>query len=367
MSFNLAAIRRELHRTPELAFREEKTKLLILSWLRQISGIRIHEFSTNNGILVEYSRGEGPYRLFRADMDALPVSESTGCPFSSQNPGLMHACGHDVHMTVLLGLIERMAEQNVRRNLLFLFQPAEEGEGGAQSVIAEGLIQRYNVEAAFALHVASGLPVGTVSSRPGVFFGVPQEFDVQFFGKTAHAAFPEKGINALDTGRNFLSLMERDVSDLAKQHRVIFHVGKVSAGTIRNVVPNHCKLEGTHRSLDKEVSLRINELISNNASLATKMYGAEYRVDFLVTYDPVVNSADLVEELKQACAETGTKYQKAEASLTGEDFGFFTSLYPGLLFWLGSGCAEPLHSDKFLPDEACLATGVDIFAALARR
>jgi hypothetical protein len=150
MSFNLAAIRRELHRTPELAFREEKTKLLILSWLRQISGIRIHEFSTNNGILVEYSRGEGPYRLFRADMDALPVSESTGCPFSSQNPGLMHACGHDVHMTVLLGLIERMAEQNVRRNLLFLFQPAEEGEGGAQSVIAEGLIQRFDVEAAFA-------------------------------------------------------------------------------------------------------------------------------------------------------------------------------------------------------------------------
>lgn len=367
MSFDLAALRRDLHRIPELAFREENTKQLILSCLRRIPGVRIHEFAANPGILVEYSHGDGPYRLFRADMDALPISENTGCAFASQNPGIMHACGHDVHMTVLLGLIELVASEALKKNLLFLFQPAEEGEGGAQSVIASGLIQRFDVEAAFALHVASGMPVGTVSSRSGVFFGVPQEFDVEFTGKPAHAAFPEEGINALDAGREFLRLMEIDTAPLAERHRVICHVGKMSAGTIRNVVPDRCQLEGTQRSLDKAVSLKINALISRNAALAAQKLGAEFRVDFLGSYDPVVNHAALVDELKQVSADTGTSFREAEVALTGEDFGFFTTLYPGLLFWLGSGRAEPLHSDKFLPDEACIEIGVKIFAALARR
>ncbi len=362
---NLSAIRRELHRNPELAFREENTKSLILSYLHGIPDLRIHEFATNTGILVEYSRGEGPYRLFRADMDALPVSENTGCAYSSQNPGLMHACGHDTHMTVLLGLIAQVAAEKMQRNLLFLFQPAEEGEGGAQSEITEGLIQRFDVEKAFALHVASGLPLGAVSSRPGVFFGVPQEFDVEFIGKPAHAAFPEEGINALDAGREFLRLMEIDIAQLAQRHRVICHVGKMTAGTVRNVVPDRCKLEGTQRSLDKAVSLKINELLSHNAALAAEKFGADFRVDLLGNYDPVVNAPALVDELKQVCASSGICFQEAETALTGEDFGFFTSLYPGLLFWLGSGCDAPLHSDKFLPDEACLEIGVKVFAALA--
>lgn len=364
---NLSAIRRELHRNPELAFREEKTKQTILTQLSGIAGIKIHEFQTSTGLLVEYSQGQGPYKLFRADMDALPVTENTGCDFSSQIPGLMHACGHDIHMTVLLGLIERVVAEGIPRNLLFLFQPAEEGEGGAQSVIAEGLIQKFDVEAAFALHVASGMPLGKVSSRSGVFFGVPQEFDVEFIGKAAHAAFPEEGVNALDAGREFLRLMEIDIAQLAQRQRVICHVGKLSAGTVRNVVPDRCKLEGTQRSLDKAVSLKINEVISHNAALAAERLGTGFRVDFLGSYDPVVNAPSLLEELKQVCAETGIEFREAEIALTGEDFGFFTSLYPGLLFWLGSGCDEPLHSDKFLPEEACIETGIKIFTALARR
>ncbi len=367
MSFELAAIRRELHQIPEPAFREEATKNLLLKHLGGIAGIRIHEFVTNTGILVEYSHGGGPYRLFRADMDALPVPEKTGCEFSSRNAGMMHACGHDIHMTVLLGLVERVVKNALTRNLLFLFQPAEEGEGGAQSVIAEGLIQRFDVEAVFALHVASGMPVGTVASRSGVFFGVPQEFNVEFIGKSAHAAFPREGVNALKAGIEFMRLMEADIAKLSEQHRVICHVGKMTAGTVRNVVPDRCLLEGTQRSMDKAVSLKINDLISRNGALAAQKFGAALNVDFLGTYEPVVNHPDLVAELREVCAVAGIEFQEAEAALTGEDFGFFTTIYPGLLFWLGSGCRQPLHSDRFLPDEACIETGVTLFEALARR
>lgn len=366
MSIDLFSLRRELHRNPESAFREEATKRLLLSSLEGISGIRVREFSTNTGILVEYSHGSGPYRLFRADMDALPIMENTGCAFASRNPGMMHACGHDIHMTVLLGLIERVSQNSLPRNLLFLFQPAEEGEGGAQSVIAEGLIQQFDVEAAFALHVASQMPVGEVASRAGVFFGVPQEFDVEFIGKTAHAAFPDEGINALSAAREFLRLMDEDIAQLAQRHRVICHIGKMTAGTVRNVVPGICKLEGTQRSLDKTVSLKINEIISQNCALAAERFQAGFRVEFLGSYDPVVNDPDLLKELRSACEETGIAFLEAEVALTGEDFGFFTTLYPGLLFWLGSGCREPLHSDKFLPDEACIEIGIKLFEALAR-
>ena len=365
MSLNLSQIRRELHRVPELAFREHKTKELLLAQLEKLPRIRVQEFSTNTGILVEYSEGNGPYRLFRADMDALPITENTGCAFSSQHPGLMHACGHDIHMTVLLGLIERVVSQALPRNLLFLFQPAEEGEGGAQSVLAEGLIQEYEVEAAFALHVASGLPVGTVSSRAGIFFGIPQEFDVSFIGRSAHAAFPEKGVNALFAARDFLNLMEKDLAELSAKHKLIFHVGKLEAGTVRNAVPELCLLQGTHRSLEKALSLQINQLIHENAARAAQNQGADFEVKLLGTYDPVVNSPALLQKLKNACAQTDTKFQEAEIALTGEDFGFFTSLYPGLLFWLGSGCSEPLHSSKFLADEACIDVGLKIFEALA--
>ncbi len=365
MSWDLRQIRRELHRIPELAFAENETKALLLQYLQTLDGIRIHTFKQSTGILAEYSHGTGDYRLFRADMDALPVSERTGCGFESQNPGMMHACGHDVHMTVLLGLIERIVSQRPEKNLLFLFQPAEEGQGGAESVLGEGLIQQFPVRGVFALHVSNGLPVGKVSSRSGVFFGIPQEFDVIFQGVSSHAAYPEQGVNALLTALDFMRLMHCDIEDLASREKVIWHVGKVNSGTVRNVVPALCKLEGTQRSLAREVQDQVNALMLKNCALAAAKTGAEYEVEFLGSYDPVVNDPDLVSELQRVCAETEVEYSEAETALTGEDFGFFTTLYPGLLFWLGSGCGHPLHSDKFLADEACIPVGIRIFERLA--
>jgi len=169
---NAIALRKALHQIPEIAFEEHQTKALLLKTLQDIPGItddswKLHEFRHSTGILIAYNGGEGAYKLFRADMDALPIKETVSSPYPSQHEGFMHACGHDVHMAILMGLMQQIALDKPATNLLFLFQPAEEGKGGAQSVLAEDIIQSYKIHSACALHVASGLPVGTISSLSG--------------------------------------------------------------------------------------------------------------------------------------------------------------------------------------------------------
>ena len=372
--FDPIFLRHELHKIPELAYQEHKTKALILKYLKEMTssqGVKdlfeIIEFPDSTGILVVYaaSTEDEDYQLFRADMDALPSDEKTGCDFASEHEGLMHACGHDVHMAVLLGLIQRVWIMRPKCNLLFLFQPAEEGHGGAQSILAEGILQRYPIAAAFALHVGSDLPVGTVSSKAGIFFGIPQEFDLKFIGKAAHLAFPEKGVNALACALDFFTGIEPALKELSVAERLIFHVGKMNAGKVRNIIADECLLQGTHRTLNVQTRQTINGLIQSHAGLAADRFQAKAELKLLGTYDPVVNDAALLGRLKEHCAALEYKFIEAETVMTGEDFGFFTSLYPGLLFWLGSGCDQALHSECFLPDDGCINVGIDLMWALA--
>ncbi|MCB5262802.1 MAG: M20 family metallopeptidase [Candidatus Cloacimonetes bacterium] len=372
--FDPIFLRHELHKIPEIAYQEHKTKALILKYLQELTSTRgvkdlfeIIEFPQSTGILVVYVGGTeaDEFQLFRADMDALPTDEATGCDFASEHEGMMHACGHDVHMAVLLGLIQRVWIMRPKCNLLFLFQPAEEGEGGAESILATGILQRYSIAAAFALHVGSDLPVGTVSSKAGIFFGIPQEFDLKFIGKAAHVAFPEKGINALSCALDFFSGIQPELEELQKTERLIFHVGKMTAGKIRNIIADECLLQGTHRSLNSPTQQKINELIQSQAQLAADKSQAKVVLKLLGSYDPVINAAALVERLKDYCTGLGYEFSEAETVMTGEDFGFFTSIYPGLLFWLGSGCEEALHSKYFLPEDACINVGIDLMWALA--
>ena len=220
------------------------------------------------------------------------------------------------------------------------------------------------MDSAIALHVASEMPVGTISSKPGIFFGIPQEFDVVFRGKAAHVAFPEKGVNALAAGLEFMNRISTSVAELARRERVLFNIGKAASGVIRNVIPAECRLEGTHRSLSTAARDAMNGFIKESAEQAAQSIGAKAEVELLCSYDPVVNNAALVGELQTACHKLGYKYLEAETAMTGEDFGFFTTLYPGLLFWLGSGCDKPLHSDQFIPDDACIEVGIATLFAL---
>ncbi|MCK9558058.1 MAG: amidohydrolase [Candidatus Cloacimonetes bacterium] len=363
-------IRHHLHQIPELAYDEYKTKAFLMQQLQELitpgSLFRILEFKNSNGILVEYNNGktQDNYKLFRADMDALPTIEKSGCSFASIHPGLMHACGHDVHMAVLMALIQKVQQYHPAQNLLFLFQPAEEGHGGAESIINENILQGYDIRAAFALHVGSDLPVGTISSKSGIFFGIPQEFDLRFVGKASHVAFPEKGINALAAGMHFYEELLKEIPDLSREERVIFHVGKMSAGQVRNIIADECLMEGTHRTLSKAMRDRLNTLIQKHAQAAADAIGAQTELRLLGTYDPVVNNAELESNLREICNQMDYSYLPAETVMTGEDFGFFSSMYPALLFWLGSGSDMPLHSGYFLPDDDCIEVGANVMWGL---
>lgn len=361
----LNEIRQRLHKIPEIAFQEFETKKLLLGVLSTIQGIAIHQFQNSPGILVEYSHGVGEYLLFRADMDALPVEEKTRCIFQSQHKGMMHACGHDVHMTILLGLIMEITNAEYKRNLLFLFQPAEEGQGGAESIIKENIIQKYQVKHAFALHVSGNLPVNTVSAKAGVFFAIPQEFNLEFLGKSAHVAFPEKGNNALKGGMAFSAAMDKYIEELSKTEKVIFNIGVMNSGTIRNVIPDRCMFQGTHRSLTIDVRNMLNNQIKEIAQAISAKYDLQYKLELLCSYDPVINDEALLNALINVCSVKDVEFIQSITYMTGEDFGYFTTMYPSLLFWLGAGKdSGDLHSDKFLPDEKCIPVGINIFKEL---
>lgn len=360
---DLSAIREALHKIPEPAYKEYKTKEYILSVLQSLPGLKFH-FLLDTAMVVEYTVNTGPYLLFRADMDALPIDELTQAPYQSQNPGFMHACGHDIHMTVLIGIIEQVATTNPSHNILFLFQPAEEGFGGAEQVLGTGFFKDYTIRAAFSLHVSGNYPVGTVATKPGIFFAIPQEFKVLYKGQSAHAAFPEKGKDALAAGISFYQLMQSLVlKSFPATDTVIFHIGKMQAGNMCNALASSCLMEGTARMLTKDNRGKMNHLIQTAAESTAQAFGLEVEVTFPSTYDPVMNHPDLYSLFKETLPE-GVQFEEASTVMTGEDFGFFTSIYPGLLYWLGVGGTHDLHSAYFLPDPRSIEVAISISVQL---
>ncbi|MDA3814506.1 MAG: amidohydrolase [Candidatus Cloacimonetes bacterium] len=367
---DLNKIRKELHKIPELGFEEVKTQKYILQLLENLDGLKIHTFDFP-GILIEYSHGFGKYKFFRADMDGLPITEDTNCGFESEHKGKMHACGHDIHMTILIGLIEKIVADNIEENLLFLFQPAEEGKGGATRIINTGIFDKFDISEAYALHVNGGMKTGVIASRTGIFFANTQEIEVVFRGRSAHVAFAEKGINALTAGVEFYFEIENEIrKEFPLGKPVICAFGKMNAGVVMNAVPAECILEGTFRAFTNEDHETLKALIENLKSKIAKKQGVDTEIIYKAYYKEVVNDKILFEKLKIIANETGIEFKEAEMVFTGEDFGFFTEKYNGLLFWLGVGNKKDnadLHSSQFLPDEKAIDLGVDIFFHLINK
>ncbi len=354
---DLIKIREDLHKIPEQGLQEKLTQAYLLKVLGQFSCLKLRFLGT--GILAEYTQGQGKYKLFRADMDGLQVDEQTRASFASQHSGWMHACGHDIHMSVLLGLIQKVEQNRLKKNLLFLFQPAEELGLGAKKVISSGVLKDYEIEAVFALHITPDYAVGQVASKAGTIFAAAQEFDFDIVGKGAHAAKPQQGRDALLAGCELVQLLQRLKE---KSNRIC--VGEFASGSVRNAIAQRAIIKGTHRSLCKQDKIDLNKHLEASAQEVAQRYGVKIDLRFGASTTEVVNHKELLAKMSRSLPQ-GVEFKKAPVEYTAEDFGVLSSIYPGLLFWLGGGVSRHgLHNGKFLPDSKAIAVGVESFYCL---
>jgi N-acetyldiaminopimelate deacetylase len=354
-------LRHTLHKFPELMFQEFKTTEILIKNIKGMNNIKILR-PLETGLIAEYKVNDGNYYLFRADIDALPIKEETGISFASMN-NLMHACGHDVHTSVLYGLLQHAVKNKINKNILFLFQPGEEGGGGAEQVINSGVLNNYNINKAFALHVTDEYEEGVIASTPGILFASAFEIDIEFFGTSAHVAFPDKGKNAFEA----LILFLNKVNELTngENEKIIFGYGKIISGDVRNIIPAYAKIEATLRTLNRKKSETFfNKIISLLGTIERKS-GIKYKITTGSLYTEVDVNKYLYEQYRKAL--TG-KYEFIDCGykMTGEDFGFISKLYPSFMFWLGTRTGEQfgLHNPKFLPDDSIIGKGIDIFKVI---
>jgi N-acetyldiaminopimelate deacetylase len=358
-------LRHLLHQNPELAYQEFQTTKLIIDAVSALPNFdkrfTIHT-PMQTGVLVEYKVNDGNYLLFRADIDALPISEETANEFKSKNEN-MHACGHDVHTSILFGLVECAARENVNQNILFLFQPAEESGGGAMKFFATGVFKQFNVEKAFALHVTDEFPKGTIASTSGVLFASALEIDIDFHGKSSHVAFPQNGKNAFNALRLFLDAIDKIPKGI--NDATMFGFGKITSGSVRNIVPGTAKLEGTVRALTMKGTDEIVSRLEKIATGVAQISDVKINITKGAHYPEVIIDDFLFRSLSKIFSGKSEKFTFLDCGykMTGEDFGYISQQYPSFMFWLGTSTGEQfgLHNPQFLPGDDVIEIGTNAF------
>ncbi len=361
----LEGIRQRLHRTPELGNQEWQTSAYLRSLLESLGLVVENPFGTALCATLGGAR-PGKTVALRADMDALAVPEATGADFSSQRPGVMHACGHDIHMTAAIGAAMLLAKHRdrLRGTVRFLFEPDEEGSGGAQSLVDAGCLA--GVDGVFGAHVSPELPLGSVGIRYGKFYAASDTFSMTVRGKSAHGAEPEKGIDALQAGAQLAARLVGLRSALNGE-RCTVTVGTLQAGTAINVVADTARLTGIFRTLGQDSREKMRALVRNTASQVAAQTGTQIDVELHESYPGVVNyekASRLVQNTALGLLGESSVTLIQEPTLMTEDFGYYLSAAPGCFYHIGAGCTAPLHSPQFLPDIRAAITGAALHAAV---
>lgn len=357
----MQADRRALHRIPEIGRDLPKTVAYVRKALE----------ATGPDVLADCAGGlKAVYRskepiagavAFRADMDALPVLEQTGLPFASQHAGAMHACGHDGHMAVLLGLSRIVSEnrQRLKRDVVLIFQPAEENIGGARRMIDAGLLEDPHVDEVYGLHLWPGIARGTFGLAEGPVMSGVGTLDFTVRGTSAHGAAPHKGTDPVCAAAqaivNVQAALMRTV-DAAQP--VVFTVGKITGGTMRNILAAEVKLECTARAFSDENMEKVLRTAKDAFAAADALYGTHSEMDLITRFPPVVNHAKAVQRVRAAAGECAVPF--APVSI-GEDFSEYQKERPGAFMFCGIGDTEPLHSARFDFDEESLVYGLSLF------
>jgi N-acetyldiaminopimelate deacetylase len=361
MSLTPIQLRHKLHQYPELAFEEFGTTNTILQSIKNLDGAENIKFHSpmDTGLLVDYKVNDDEYLLFRADIDALPIVEENDIEFKSTND-FMHACGHDIHTSILYSFLIDVLQKEPDHNILFLFQPAEEAGGGAMEFYNTDVFKQFKIKNAFALHVTDEYPLGTIASTPGVLFASALEIDIEFIGESAHVAFRNEGKNAFNALRNFLDAA--DILQSEFKESILLGLGKFNAGSVRNITPGNAKIEGSIRGLSAE---RIEEFYGRMEMLLTEVKNqteVKYEITRGALYPEVTNNRELYNKLKTVLSEANN-FIDCGMKFTGEDFGFFSMKWPSFMFWLGTSKGERygLHNPRFLPPDEVIEIGKNIF------
>lgn len=361
-------MRRHLHRMPELSLQEKETAAFIREQLKALGyePVAIADTGTYTDFIVD---PEKPWLLFRADIDALPVTEETGLPFASEHPGKMHACGHDGHTSMLLGAARafKLGELKSAYNLRFAFQPAEEMYGGAARMIAAGVLPEH-LAGAFGFHLWPQVPYGKFGWRKGTLMASNDRFTITITGKGAHAAMQNVGKNALQAGAMLaLELPRLSSRILSPSRAALIFVGTMNAGSGYNIVADRCIMEGTCRALTPEDRDAIEAGIKELASGIAALYGAQIEVEYVRQYPPLLTHESAADEIRKIFPEN-LLWEAPEPFMTAEDFAYFTEKVNGGMLLLGTGREDypnPLHSSRFTFDENLMALGVKAYGILA--
>ena len=360
----MVSLRRHFHQHPEKSMEERETTAFIMAQLNEI-GIP-HRKLSPSGVVAEIAGGRpGKTVALRADMDALTIQEETGLPFASEAEGLMHACGHDLHMAGLLGAARLLWQerQSLGGNVRLIFQPGEEVGKGAKAVIEQGGME--GVDMVFGMHNMPSLPAGTVAGSKGPVFSAADYFKITIQGKAGHGATPEDAIDATVAASalvmNLQPLVSREISSLES---LVITVGQLHSGTRFNIISGEAVLEGTVRSFDPA----IHHMVPGAMERVVEGIARAYRVEAKLEYDKVAKACVNEEGFTELCLRSAGKVAQVAPEgrqMIAEDFSEYMQLCPGAFFLYGSGCEYPLHSDHFAGDEQALITACAMYAQVA--
>ncbi len=370
--------RRHLHANPELSYQEKETSAYVAAQLEAMG----HRFQTGIGgygikVIIEGGR-PGPTIALRADMDALPITEETGLPFASTKPGVMHACGHDVHTATLLATAKALKEMQseLAGTVVLIFQPGEEqNPGGASLMIKDGVLENPKVDAIFGLHVFPALAAGKMTFGAGPMLAAPDDFDVTIRGKGGHGAYPHLTVDPVLAAAQCITLLQQVVArNVSPFQNAVVTVGAIHGGEARNVIPDEVTFRGTVRTMSPDVQKLMPTRLEQVVKGVCEAAGATYTLKYEGGYPVLVNDAAMTDRARAAAAAVlgAENAGDMQATMGGEDFAFFLQHVPGSFARLGSsapGTVNPagLHTATLMIDESCMETGIAYYLSLVQQ
>lgn len=366
--------RRYFHQHPELSYKEQKTSERIADFLESLD-LQVKKNVAGFGVTgLLIGEQPGPTIALRADMDALPIQDKKQCEYRSQVPGVMHACGHDGHMSILMGTAAILSQmkKRIKGNILFLFQPAEEvPPGGAKKMVEAGVLE--GVDAIYGIHLWTPLPLGTIGIAKELVMGNSDQFQVEIYGKGGHGGLPHQAVDSIVIASQIVCQLQSIVSrQIDPIESGVITVGQIEGGRAFNVVAERARLIGTTRSFDPQVREYLLERIEQVVKSVCQAYGASYKYDVLYGYPAVINDPKKAERVWQIAKKhlKGIEVQTMKPMMTGEDFAYYLQEKPGVFCYVGAGNAEremdyPHHHPRFDFDEAAMKTAMELFIQIA--